>query len=112
MTRYASIGDANLGYPNLPDAGAEVARVIDFTVVAEQFRKLLLIGAPVGAVLAPAANHDENKEQDRPRDHPAEVPRLVRFLLVGHLSRAAASRGAAGRASKSASRDRASKPRP
>jgi len=118
MARDAAIGDANLGYPDLFDARAEVARVFDFAVVAKQLRKLLLIRSPIGAELKPEADHDKREEQDRHRDQPAEVLRLERFVLVAlffhfsHFNKNAASRGAAGRASRSASRDRAGKPRP
>src|ERR1700719_2722848 len=35
MAGDASVGDGDLGDPNLPDAGAELVRFFDFTVVAE-----------------------------------------------------------------------------
>src|SRR5208282_1937485 len=105
MAGDAAISDADLGYPDLFDAGAEFARVFDFTVMAEQLRKLLLIRSPIGAELEPEADHDKREEQDRHRDQPAEVLRLERSILFFHLfhyfSRAAASRDAAGRASRS-----------
>src|ERR1700688_1440885 len=56
MARDASVGDTDFGDPNLSDAGAELVRFFDFTVVAEQFRKRSLIGSPVGAEFTPKAD--------------------------------------------------------
>src|SRR5271167_3168666 len=72
----------------------------------QQSRKLPLIPSPLRAELLPETDRDDHEEQNRHRDHPAEVLRLERFILVSHVSRAAVFQVAAGRASKSASRDR------
>src|SRR5580700_2516190 len=82
MARDAPIGHTDLWNPDLLDPRAEVARILDFAVVAEQLRKLALIRSPFGAELAPEADHDQQQEQDRHRDHPGEVLGLERFVLA------------------------------